>query len=149
MVHGTTRDQGSRNKALVRRYLKAYERGEQEGVNRFLHPKHLYHAPGGSAVMSRRERIRDEAVFFKAFSSIRTTIAAQLAEGRMVASRVKMIAIHTGDYQKCHPTGWPVVFAFIDIVAVSAGKVREEWTEFDMMSILEQLRINARIQEAK
>jgi hypothetical protein len=54
-----------------------------------------------------------------------------------------MVAEHTGVEQKFRPTGRPVAFTFIDVVSTSAGKIQEELTEFDMMTVLGQPRINA------
>ena len=133
-------------KSLIRRYFRAYGAGGQNAVNEFLHPKHKYYPPGESDAMSLEERVRDESVFFKAFSNIRTTVQDQVAEGRKVVSRVKMVADHTGEYQNFAPTGRPVTFAFIDFSTISSGKIIEEWAEFDMMSVLGQLRAAAKRQ---
>lgn len=51
-----------------------------------------------------------------------------------------MVADHTGEYQRIPPAGTRTKITFIDIARVESGKIVEEWTEFDMMSILQQLR---------
>lgn len=84
-------------------------------------------------------RKKDEAFFFKAFSRIRTIVEDQIGEGDKVVSRVTMEADHTGEYQRIPPTGRRVTITFIDIARISSGKIVEEWTEFDMTSILQQL----------
>ena len=85
------------------------------------------------------QRKSDDAVFFKAFSNIHTTVEDQIAEGDKVASRVTMEVDHTGEYQKIPPTGRRIRISFIDIGRVASGMIIEEWTEFDMLSILRQL----------
>jgi len=50
-----------------------------------------------------------------------------------------MEADHTGEYHKIPPTGRRTRITFIDIARVASGRIVEEWTEFDMMSILQQL----------
>lgn len=85
-------------------------------------------------------RKHDEMFFFYAFSNIRTTVEDQIAEGDRVASRVKMYADHTGEYQSIPSTGARTKFAFIDISRIEEGRIVEEWAEFDMGSILRQLR---------
>jgi len=85
-------------------------------------------------------RKRDEEFFSRAFSNIHTTVDDQIAEGDKVASRVTMMADHTGEYQNIPPTGNRVKFVFIDVSRVVSGKIVEEWAEFDMVSILQQLK---------
>ena len=85
-------------------------------------------------------RKHDEMFFFDAFSNTRTTVEDQIAEGDRVASRVRMYADHTGEYQSIPPTGKRTKFVFIDICRIEKGRIVEEWTEFDMASILRQLR---------
>lgn len=126
------------NKALVRRYFSAYDTGDVNAVMKFVHPKHVHH-PGGGKTMDFTQRKSDDAVFFKAFSKIHTTVEDQIAEGDKVASRVTMEVDHTGEYQKIPPTGRRIRISFIDIGRVSSGMIIEEWTEFDMLSILQQL----------
>jgi predicted ester cyclase len=51
---------------------------------------------------------------------------------------VTMVADHTGEYPRIPPTGTRTKITFIDIARVKSGKIVEEWTEFDMMSVLQQ-----------
>jgi len=134
------KDETDKNKMLIQRYFSAYDTGDQEAVLRFLDAKHVYHPPGGGPPMGYAARKNDEAFFFKAFSRIRTTVEDQVAEGDKVVSRVTMEADHTGEYQNIPPTGTRTRFTFIDIARVVAGTIVEEWAEFDMMTILQQLR---------
>jgi predicted ester cyclase len=134
------RDKREQNKTLIQRYFSAYDTGDPEAVLRFLDVKHIYHPPGGGQPLGYAARKDDEAVFFKAFSRIHTTVEDQVAEGDKVVSRVIMEADHAGEYQKIPPTGKRTKFTFIDIARVASGRIVEEWAEFDMMSILQQLR---------
>jgi len=134
------KDLREQNKMLIQRYFSAYDTGEQEAVLRFLDAKHVYHPPGGGPPMGYAARKNDEAFFFKAFSRIHTNVEDQIAEGDKVVSRVIMEADHTGEYQNIPATGTRTKFTFIDIARVASGTIVEEWAEFDMMSILQQLR---------
>jgi len=133
-------DEGEQNKALIQRYFSAYDTGDMNAVLRFVDANHVYHPPGGGEPLDFTARKGDEAVFFKAFSKIHTIIEDQIAEGDKVVSRVTMEADHTGEYQKIPPTGRRTRITFIDIARVASGRIVEEWSEFDMMSILQQLR---------
>jgi len=85
-------------------------------------------------------RRRDEMVFFAAFSNIEAVVEDQVAEGDEVVSRVTLHCTHSGEYQGVPATGKRVAITYVDIVRIRAGKIVEEWVEFDMMSILRQIR---------
>jgi predicted ester cyclase len=133
-------DELEQNKALVRRYFSAYDTGDPDAVLKFVAANHVYHPPGGGKSLDFAGRKRDEAFFSRAFSRIHTIVEDQVAEGDKVVSRVTMEADHTGKYQKIQVSGRRAKFTFIDIARIVSEKIVEEWTEFDMMSILQQLQ---------
>jgi predicted ester cyclase len=85
------------------------------------------------------ERRCDELVFFSAFSDIQAVVEDQIAEGDKVVSRIAMHCTHTGTYQGISATGKRITITCIDIALFKAGKIVEEWVEFDMMNILRQI----------
>jgi len=131
-----------RNKNVAINYFKAYETGDIEAVMKFLAPNYVLHPGGDGEPMNSKERKRDEIVFFSGFSNIKTVIEDQIAEGDKVASRITMCCTHTGNYRGVSATGKRVVIPYIDIIYVQAGKIFEEWVEFDMMSIVNQISMN-------
>ena len=126
------------NKTVVRRYFEAYDTGDVNAVMQFIDPNHVHHPRGGES-LNFDERKWDDLVFFSAFSNIKTVVEDQIAEGDKVASRVTMHCTHTGEYQGISATGKRIAITFMDIALIKAGKIVEEWVEFDMMSILQQL----------
>jgi predicted ester cyclase len=128
------------NKRITRRYFNAYERGDIEAVMKFLDPHHVLHPGAGGEPQNLDARKRDEMVFFAAFSNIDVIVEDQIAEGNKVVSRITMNCTHTGEYQDIPATGKQVKIPYIDIVRIKAGKILEEWVEFDMMKILQQIR---------
>jgi steroid delta-isomerase-like uncharacterized protein len=130
------------NKEIVRRYFEAYDTGDVDAVMQFIDPNHVHH-PGGEESLNFDARKRDDQVFFSAFSNIKTIIEDQIAEGDKVASRITMHCTHTGDYQGFPATGKRIAITFIDIALVKAGKILEEWVEFDMASILRQINVRS------
>lgn len=128
------------NKALTCHYFKAYETGDIETVMKFIDHSYRLHPGGGAEPMSYEEREQDEMAFFSAFSHIKAIVEDQIAEGDKVASRITMHCIHTGDYQGIRPSGKRITITYIDITKIKAGKIIEEWVEFDLMSILKQIK---------
>ena len=129
------------NKAITRRYFKAYETGDIDAVMEFIDPNYVLHPGAGGEPMSFEQRKRDELVFFSAFSNIQTIVEDQIAEGDKVANRITMHCTHTGQYQHIPATGKRIAITYIDIVLIKAGKIIEEWVEFDMMNILQQISV--------
>jgi len=128
------------NKAVARRYFKAYETGDIEAVMEFIDPHYVLH-PGGGKPLNYDARKRDEMVFFSAFSDIQAVVEDQIAEGDKVVSRITMYCTHTGEYQGISATGKRIAITYIDIALIKAGKIVEEWVEFDMMNILHQISV--------
>ena len=128
------------NKEFIFNYLKSYEKGRQEVVNEYLHPKHIWYAPGGKESFNRKERLNDEAFFFSAFSNIKVTVEDQIAEDDKVASRVTMHCRHSGKYQGIPATNRRITISYLDFVVIKDGRIYQEWAEFNMPSILEQLQ---------
>jgi len=130
------------NKALARRYFKAYGTGDIDAVMEFTGPNYVLHPGGAAESMNSEERRRDETVFFSAFSNIQAIVEDQIAEGAKVANRITMHCMHTGEYQRIPASGKRITITYIDIVLVKSGKIVEEWVEFDLMSILRQIKGN-------
>jgi len=128
-----------RNKMVACRYFKAYETGNIEAVMKFLAPKYVLHPGGIGERMNSDERKRDEMTFFSGFSGIKTVVEDQIAEGDKVASRITMRCTHTGKYRGIPATGKRVIIPYIDILQIRAGKISEEWVEFDTMGIITQI----------
>lgn len=131
------------NKAVARRYFKAYETGDIDAVMEFISPTYFLHSGGGGEPMNSEERKRDETVFFSAFSNIQVVVEDQIAEGDKVANRITMHCTHTGEYQRIPASGKRINITYVDIVLIKSGKIVEEWVEFDLMSILRQIKGNA------
>jgi predicted ester cyclase len=79
-------------------------------------------------------------VFFRAFSNIQAVVEDQIAENGKVANRITRYCTHTGEYQGVPATGKRIVIPYMDIVLIKAGKIVEEWVEYDTANILQQIR---------
>jgi steroid delta-isomerase-like uncharacterized protein len=128
------------NKTVARRYFEVYDKHDIDAVMEFIAPNYVLHPGGGGEPMNSDERKRDEMVFFSAFSDIQAIVEDQIAEGDKVVSRITMHCTHTGEYQSIPATGKRIAIAYIDIMLIKAGKIVEEWVEFDTMNILRQIK---------
>jgi steroid delta-isomerase-like uncharacterized protein len=77
--------------------------------------------------------------YLAAFPDGRITIDDQFAAGDLVATRWMGRGTQTGELMGIPPTGKQVTIAGITISRVENGKVVEEWTNWDMLGMLQQL----------
>ena len=131
------------NKALARRF---YEEGWNQGnlaiFDELFAPNHVLHDP------SFPEPIRGLEGFKQYYGSYRTafpgnqlTVEAYIAEGDTVVSRWTGRGTHTGDLMGIAPTGKQVTVTGISIQRIANGKIVEEWSNYDMLGMLQQLGV--------
>lgn len=125
---------------LFEEYIKSYETGDRGEIAKRLHPRHTYYAPGGGGSFGLEDRLDDERYFFEAFSEIRTSIDEALVDGDRVAARITMSCRHTGSYQGIEATGKAIRIPYMEMIHYEDGLILDEWAEFDMMGILNQLK---------
>jgi len=76
-----------------------------------------------------------------AFPDAHITIEDIVAEGKQVVIRWTANGTHKGNLGRIAPTGKAVTVTGIDIVRISKGKVKENWTNWDTLGMLQQLGV--------
>jgi steroid delta-isomerase-like uncharacterized protein len=76
-----------------------------------------------------------------AFPDIQVTVDDQVAEGEKVSTRRTWRATHKGPYRGVGATGKVVTWTQISVVRFSQGRIVEDWTVADELSILQQLGV--------
>jgi steroid delta-isomerase-like uncharacterized protein len=85
-------------------------------------------------------RIRQTSVpFLNAFPDWHGTVDDIIVEGDKVVNRWTGHGTHTTDAMGLPPTGKAVTLQGITIFRVDGGQVVEEWTQADMMGLMQQL----------
>jgi steroid delta-isomerase-like uncharacterized protein len=79
------------------------------------------------------------AEYRNAFEGARIIVKEQVAEGDTVASRWEGRGRHTGELMGIPPTGKDVVVSGQNFSRVKDGKVVEEWSNWDMLGMLQQI----------
>ena len=130
------------NKAIARRYFDAYSTGDIKAVMKFI-DSDLRSSPWRKQrIDEHRGEKKDETGFFRAFSSIQAIVEDQIAEVDKVANRITMHCAHSAEYQGVPATGKRIVIPYMDIILFRAGKILEEWVEYDTTNILQQISVN-------
>jgi len=130
------------NKAVLRRWIEAYNERDLEAEAEVLAPSFVAHVSGAPAPLDLEglEAWRQfSGSFAEAFPDIRLTIQDIAAEGDTVAARVAFRGTHRGEFQGIPPTDKEVSFSSMEFNRVVGGKVEEHWVELDVFGLLQQL----------
>lgn len=127
------------NKAVARRFFKAYEANDQAALKKVVAPDVVAHMPGSAGPVGREAMLQGIRAFNAAFSDRHFTVDDLIAEGDRVATRTTMRATHTGDYQGHPPTGGQIVISGLTIERIKEGKIVERWLRYDQMKLMQQL----------
>jgi steroid delta-isomerase-like uncharacterized protein len=127
------------NKAVVRRWIEAYNERDLEAEADARAPGYVAHAPGLPGSLDSEAWTQFLSSFTESFPDIRLTVEDIVAEGDTVAARVAFHGTHRGEFQGIPPTGKEVAFSSIEIDRMVDGKVQEHWFEMDLLGLMQQL----------
>jgi steroid delta-isomerase-like uncharacterized protein len=130
------------NKAVVRRWIEAFNERELQGEADLLAAGFVAHvpAPQGPLELEGLGSWRQfTGPFVGAFPDLRLTVKDIMAEGDMVAARVAFRGTHRGEFQGIPPTDKEVNFTSMEFNRVVEGKVEEHWVEIDLLGLMGQL----------
>jgi predicted ester cyclase len=120
------------NKAVVRRFWKAYEANDQATLNEVLSPALVAQSPNTPIQQNRVMHLQGISMFNAAFTDRHFTVEELLAEGDVVATRTTLRGIHTGDFQGHAPTGKELVATGLTLERIKDGKIVERWFSFEV-----------------
>jgi predicted ester cyclase len=76
---------------------------------------------------------------YDAFSDLKRPVEDMVAEGDKVVARWTSVGTHDGSFQGIPPSGKTVTTSGITVFRLENGKIVEEWSESDMLGMLQQL----------
>lgn len=130
------------NKALVRREFEEMftQGGDLDTAAEFYAPDYVLHEPTSGEVRGLDGAREFATTYREAFPDLQTAIEDQVAEGDKVVSRFSGRGTHLGESEEFGPaTGNRIEITGITIDRVVDGKIVEEWTNFDALSLLQQI----------
>jgi steroid delta-isomerase-like uncharacterized protein len=125
------------NKAIVRKFLNAFEANDQAVIKEVLARDYMAHAPGGP--FDRETVAQRISMFTAAFSELHATIEDQIAEGDKIVSRFTWGGTHTGDFFGLAQTGKSVTVSAVSIERIKDGRIVERWFHQDDLGLMQQL----------
>ena len=129
------------NKAIVRRFLEGiFTRGNPDVVDELAAPDFVVHDPSSEVGDVDAEGVKGSIAWsHNAFPDLRVTIEDQVAEGDKVATRWTVRGTHRGEMMGAAATGNRVTFTGTQTDYISNGKIRESWSNWDTLSMLQQI----------
>ena len=109
------------NKAIVRRFIEAYNKRNLDVFDDLLAPDYFDHTsqvgPEGLKQLMN--------MAFKAFPDFHETIEDIIAEGDKVWVRITFTGTHSGEWMGIAPTGKKITTEMVDIFRIANGKLVE------------------------
>jgi C-1 hydroxylase len=125
------------NKAIVRRFIEAYNKQNSDLLDEFIAPDYIDRVNQ----VDRDGLKKLLTLAFKGFPDLHETIEDIIAEGDKVLIRVTTTGTHTGEWRRLAPTDKKITSQGVDIYRIVNGKIAEYWNINDQLGFLKQLGI--------
>jgi steroid delta-isomerase-like uncharacterized protein len=127
------------NKAIVRRWVQAFNEGNVDAVDELVTDSYVRHDPNSPEVRGPEQEKQLIAMYRSAFPDLHFTIEDMVAEGDKVVIRVAIHATHEGELLGIPPTEKQLTFTSTEIFRLAEGKIDEQWVNFDALGMMQQL----------
>jgi len=130
-----------RNKAVIQRFLDAWNRHDADALGEFVAPNVVRHCPATPHVVvgnleELKEFLRQDTAIFP--DSLQT-IVYSVAEGDLVATWATYEGTQLGPIGPYPPTGVKAKFEFAAVFRIENGRIAEWWATWDNFAILRAL----------
>ena len=131
------------NKATMRRYLDAFEQGNNLDIlDELLAPDYINHTPATPDLPTGPEGVKGVVTMFRsAMPDLRVIVQDMIAEGDKVATRYTLEGTHRAELFGVPATGQRLSIKSISVERVSEGKIREHWRVTDSLDMMQQLGV--------
>jgi steroid delta-isomerase-like uncharacterized protein len=127
------------NKAVVRRWVEAFNEGNLDAVDELLTDSYVRHDPNSPEVRGPEEERHLIAMYRSAFPDLRFTIEDMMAEDDRVATRLGISATHKGELLGIPPTENRLSFTAMELYRLREGKIDEQWVNVDTLGMMQQI----------
>jgi steroid delta-isomerase-like uncharacterized protein len=129
------------NKALVRRWIKAWNEGNVDDVDGLVSDAYVRHDPNFPEVRGPEQEKQFMAMSLSAFPELHFTIEDLVAEGDKVVARFTMSATHRGELWGIPPTDKQLTLTVVEIFRRAEGRIEEQWVILDALGMMQQLGV--------
>jgi len=129
------------NKAIVRRLIEeGFNQRNLAIFDELYAPDFVYYL-GSTTIQGLEPYKQFTSMSFTAFPDVHFTIEDQVAEADKVVTRWTWRGTHQGPFQGIPPTSKHVMVTGVGINRIAKGKVVENWTNMDILGLLQQLGV--------
>lgn len=135
----------SDNKQIARRFIEeCWNQGKLESVLELVSDKCRHHDPVFPSLSGGAENIKNHiAACRTGFPDLKFTIDDTIAERNEVVHHWTARGTHKGQFLGMQPTNKHATVTGTSISCIENGKISEQWVEWNLMSMMEQLGISA------
>jgi steroid delta-isomerase-like uncharacterized protein len=129
-----------KNKQVAHQFYDAFNRHDPEGMSQLVssNASYTFHFAGMPATdWNGRKQFVTNVV--KAFPDIHHHILDVVAEEDKVALRFNITGTHKGQFQDIPATGKKISVGCMNFLTIIDGKIIEEWSNSDMMRLMQQI----------
>ena len=127
------------NKAIVRRWVEAFNEGNVDAVDELVTDSYVRHDPNSPEVRGPEEEKQLIAMYRSAFPDLHFTVEDMVAEGDKVLIRVGIRATHKGELLGVPPTEKRLTFTAMEFYRLSEGKIDEQRVNVDTLGMMQQI----------
>lgn len=128
------------NKAIVRRFFKAFAANDQATLKEVLAPALVAYLPGVPDPLNLEAFLAVVGRWNMAFSDLDFAIEEQIAEGDKVAARLTVRGVHSrGDFLDVPPSGKHMAISIVTIERITSSQIVERRVIFDLLALMQQL----------
>jgi steroid delta-isomerase-like uncharacterized protein len=129
------------NKMVARRFFEeVVSDGNLDLVDAICAPDYRLHATLSGPDAIDRDQLKDLVRSWRSsFGDGRIEIEDIVAEGDLVAARMRETGTHTGEFKGIQPSGKEVSYGSMTFLRIQGGKIVEHWGLLDMPTLLEQI----------
>jgi ketosteroid isomerase-like protein len=129
------------NKAVVKRAFAALNEGDLKTLNELFDPDGPWHLPNGKTMPQGGPftELGKSCPMCAKLEQRKIVIDVMVAESDLVSVRSTWSGLYTGTARGVPFHQKPVTLVYFNIYRVSGGRIRENWAEYDRMSLAEQL----------
>ena len=138
------------NKELVKHFAEELNKGNVEIFNEVCAPEYgIYSPSNNSKPMSREEELEALEMTFKVFPDVNWRMEKLFVVGDTAIIRIVFTGTYQGEFEGIPATGKKVEASGITIIRIEKGKFVEQWEEFDMLGLMQQLGMELKPKEVK
>ena len=127
------------NKAVVRRWVEAFNEGNLDAVDELLTDSYVRHDPNSPQVRGPEEEKQLIAMYRSAFPDLHFTLEDMVAEDDRVATRLGISATHKGELLGIPPTENRLSLTAMELYRLREGKIDEQWVNVDTLGMMQQI----------